>query len=82
MRINVYHEELTTEVIFVEKYVSATELTYFGVRVFMKSAPELHHVPEDDDRTAITFWWGTKAAAVRYFELISLSLKNDLNGKN
>ena len=80
MRINVYHEELTTEICFVEKYVSETKLTYFGVRLFMRSAPELHHTSNDDDRTAITFWWGTKEAAVRYFELISLSLKNDLNG--
>lgn len=79
MRINVYHEELTTETVFVETVAKGTGKTYYGVRMFMKSAPELHHVPDDDDRTAITFWWGTKRAALRHLELITESLRNDLN---
>lgn len=78
MRINIYHEELTTETRFVEVVAKGTGITYYGVRMFMKSAPELHHTPEDDDRTAITFWWGTKAAAIRHLELITMSLKSDI----
>ncbi len=67
MRINVYHEELTNEVRFVKKYVEETGKTYYGYRMFLKSAPDLHHTPEDDDRTAITLWFGTKKAAADYF---------------
>lgn len=78
MRINVYHEELTTETAFVEKHVKETGKTYYGVRMFMKSPPELHYTADDDDRTAITLWWGTKRAAIRHLELITESLKNDL----
>jgi hypothetical protein len=66
MRINVYHEELTDEVRFVEK-VAETGIVYFGIRMFQASAPELHHTPEDDDRSAITLWFGTKQAAAEYF---------------
>ncbi len=68
MRINVYSEELTAEVEFVEKFVPETKKTYFGMRMFMKSAPELHHTLEDDDRTAITFWFGTKERAIQFFK--------------
>jgi hypothetical protein len=60
MRINVYAEELTNEVVFVSKDVEDEEFgkrTFYGLRVFLKSPPELHHSPEDDDRSAITFWF-------------------------
>lgn len=63
MRINVYNEELTDDFKFVEKHVPETGKTYYGFRMFMKSPPELHHTPEDDDRTAITIWFGTKSRA-------------------
>lgn len=76
MRINVYHEELTDEVDFVEVVAKNTGITYFGVRMFMKSADDLHHTPEDDDRTAITFWWGDKASAITHLELIAARLRS------
>lgn len=56
MRINVYAEELTGEVERVEKTASNTGITYYAARAFLASASELHHTPDDDDRTAITFW--------------------------
>lgn len=59
MRINVYAEELTSEVKLVTKEVTDEKFgtrTFYGVRVFLKSPPELHADPEDDDRSAITFW--------------------------
>jgi len=68
MRINVYNEELTNDFTFVEKHVKETNKTYYGFRMFMKSAPELHHTPEDDDRTAITIWFGTKERAAKFLE--------------
>jgi hypothetical protein len=55
VRINVYAEELTDEVTVVEKEAD-TGRTFYGVRVFLRSPEELHHSPEDDDRSAITFW--------------------------
>lgn len=30
--------------------------TFYGVRMYLASPPELHDSPEDDDRSAITFW--------------------------
>ena len=55
MRINVYSQELTDEVIVVEK-VSNTKLTYSAVQMVLHSSPLLHAPPEDDDRSAVTFW--------------------------
>lgn len=74
MRINVYHEELTDEFEWAVKKVEATGKTYFGLRLFLKSAPELHHTPEDDDRTAITLWFGTKEAAREYFRNMTVNM--------
>lgn len=75
MRINVYNEELTADFQFVEKTVEETGKTYYGLRMFLKSAPELHHTPEDDDRSAITIWFGTKQKAALYFDMVSESIK-------
>lgn len=55
MRINVYSQELTGEVNVIEK-VSNTGLTYSAVQIMLHSSPMLHHLPEDDDRSAVTFW--------------------------
>jgi hypothetical protein len=55
MRINIYSQELTDEVQTAEK-VSNTGLTYSAVMLMLHSSPMLHHPPEDDDRSAVTFW--------------------------
>lgn len=55
MRINVYSQELTDEVILIEKR-SNTEVTYHAAQLVLHSSPKLHHPPEDDDRSAVTFW--------------------------
>lgn len=55
MRINVYSQELTSEVVGVEK-TSNTGLTYSAVQLILLSSPALHHPPRDDDRSAVTFW--------------------------
>jgi hypothetical protein len=68
MRINVYHEEITNEFEWVEKHVKETGKTYYGFRLYLKSAPELHHTTQDDDRSAITIWFGTKQAAADYLK--------------
>jgi len=55
MRINVYSQELTDEVELDTKE-SNTGITYSAVRLLLHSSPMLHHPPEDDDRSAVTFW--------------------------
>lgn len=70
MRINVYAEELTDETELVTKEVTDEKFgtrTFYGLRFYLKSPPELHHDPEDDDRSAITIWvpW-TKAEGHKF----------------
>lgn len=55
MRINVYSQELTDEVVVIEK-VSNTGVTYFAAQIILHSSERLHHPPMDDDRSAVTFW--------------------------
>jgi len=62
MRINVYSQELITDpdgdhpMYELDTKTSNTGLTYSAVRMFLHSSDRLHHPPEDDDRSAITFW--------------------------
>jgi hypothetical protein len=55
MRINVYSQELTAEVMPVTKQ-SNTGIVYKAVSFVLHSSPMLHHPPRDDDRSAVTFW--------------------------
>jgi hypothetical protein len=55
MRINVYSQELTEEVVLVAKE-SNTGITYHAAQLVLHSSPMLHHPPMDDDRSAVTFW--------------------------
>ncbi|QOI06217.1 hypothetical protein [Pseudomonas savastanoi] len=55
MRINVYSQELTSEVVEIQK-ISNTGLTYSAVQMILHSSEKLHHPPQDDDRSAVTFW--------------------------
>lgn len=55
MRINVYSQELTPEIVLVEK-VAETGIKYYGVRMYIDSPDSLHHTADDDDSSAITFW--------------------------
>ena len=55
MRINVYSQELTDEVILIEK-ASNTGIVYHAAQLILHSSERLHHPPDDDDRSAVTFW--------------------------
>lgn len=55
MRINVYSQELTNEVLLIEKK-SNTGVTYHAAQLILHSSERLHHPPTDDDRSAVTFW--------------------------
>lgn len=80
MRINVYTEELlkdegpngpkVAEIVWTEYISSRTgeKMRNWGVRIYLKSAPELHYIPgRDDDRSAVTFWCGPKEKNVIEF---------------
>lgn len=59
MRINIYAEELTSEVTLITKEVEDEEFgkrTFYGLRIWLVSPKVLHHSEHDDDRSAITFW--------------------------
>lgn len=56
MRVNVYHEELVNETRWWWH-------RYYGLRMFLASASELHFKPNDDDRSAVTIWFGTLTEA-------------------
>lgn len=76
MRVNIYAEELhwpdDPEELVVErvKKVADTGRTFFGVRLYLRSANELHNVPGDDDRSAITIW-GPRARVARTLRLMA-----------
>ena len=55
MRVNVYSQELTNEVILISKE-SNTGITYHAAQLILHSSDKLHHPPADDDRSAVTFW--------------------------
>lgn len=57
MRVNVYLEELTSEVVIVSKIASGTGNEFHGARVYLESPDALRYSGGlDDDRPAITFW--------------------------
>lgn len=55
MRVNVYSQELTSEVEMIEKK-SDTGIIYSAIRLYLHSSDKLHHGAGDDDRSAITIW--------------------------
>lgn len=74
MRVNVYTEELPSAAsmpmaeIVTADYISSRTgemMTNYGIRIYLKSHPDLHFIPgRDDDRSAVTFWCGAKLSNV------------------
>ena len=60
MRLNIYAEELPAEddprAVDRVSTTADTGRTFFGARLYLRSARELHDEPGDDDRSAITIW--------------------------
>lgn len=79
MRINVYSQELTPEVLLIEKK-SNTGVTYHAAQMILHSSPRLHHPPQDDDRSAVTFWIPKSQARreeiARAFERLAAMFRN------
>ena len=88
MRINVYTEELVDEAdgkpfaeIVTANYVSSRTgepMTNYGLRVFLRSAPELHYIPgRDDDRSAVTFWCGKESNLGKLIDALTLVVRTN-----
>ena len=60
MRVNIYSQELTPEVIEYTKKAN-TGIVYHAAQLILHSSPMLHHPPADDDRSAVTFWLPSSA---------------------
>ena len=58
MRIHIYEEELGEGVELIRKDNVNGNETFYGLRIWLKSPKEIleHSTPEDDDRSAVTFW--------------------------
>jgi hypothetical protein len=79
MRLNVYTEEMLrgepgdpplAEIVHADYISSRTgqPMRNYGLRIFLKSHPDLHYIPgRDDDRSAVTFWLGPKDKNVIIF---------------
>lgn len=61
---------IIAEIVTAEYVSSRTgeKMTNYGLRIYLKSHPDLHYVPpRDDDRSAVTFWCGSKEKNVFAF---------------
>lgn len=80
MRVNIYAEELTGEVVEVTT-TADTGRVQRGVRFFQHSADVLHHTADDDDRSAVTFWLpraGSRSAFVRALRTAALIAEEEV----
>lgn len=78
MRVNIYEEELTSTVELVTTSPSNgghVGITFYGVRIYLKSHPHLHYNELDDDRSAVTIWVGDKATAEILRDAFARTLK-------
>lgn len=70
---------ITAEIVMADYINSRTglEMTNYGLRIYLKSAPELHYIPgRDDDRSAVTFWCGSERQnVIKFLDLIKYCLE-------
>ena len=71
MRINIYAEELTSQIEIVRKPVNQD--LFRGVRLYLASPEILHHSIDDNDQSAVTVWvpW-TRKKGHEYNTVINL----------
>jgi hypothetical protein len=79
MRINIYSQELTNEVRCIEQEAD-TGVVHSAVRIMLHSSDKLHHTPDDDDRSAVTFWLpkstDRREALAKTFEQMAWAVRN------
>ncbi len=83
MRINVYSQEITSEIQSLSK-ASDTGIAYPAIRLFLHSSSRLHDTATDDDRSAITFWLPKsdtrREALAKTFELMAEAVRRAVPG--
>lgn len=79
MRINIYNEELTTDIEIVMKTADTGNI-FYGIRFYLKSAESLHNDKLDDDRTAVTFWADEKIKLFDLFDIARTKLNKGYRG--
>ncbi len=75
MRVNIYKEERTEEIAFVNKQ-AGTNQDFVGVRFYLHSATELHYDSGDDDRSSVTFWGRSRNEMLEFFSMVLEKLEN------
>lgn len=75
MRVQIYQEEMDTSVEVIET-TSRNGEHFYGLRIWLKTCQELldHSTPEDDDRSAITFWADDEQKLRDFADRVCLSL--------
>jgi hypothetical protein len=75
MRVQIYQEELGEGVELIQQ-TSRNGETFFGLRIWLRTCQSLldHSTPEDDDRSAVTFWASSRAALDALVEQFSSAL--------
>ena len=69
MRVNIYYEELSDEPPqVIERSAGNHALPFWGLRIWLKSPPELHRTADDDDRSAVTVWFDSIASLNDFVE--------------
>lgn len=83
MRINIYSQELTSEIQTLSK-ASGTGVQYPAVRLFLHSSDRLHNTAFDDGRSAVTFWLPEsehrREALAKTFELMAAAVRRAAGG--
>ena len=80
MRINVYNEEMLYEWQHLER-TADTGVKFDGIRMFLKSPEALHHKENDDDRSAITWFWHDAITGIKLadtLESMAITIRDSL----
>ena len=58
MRVQIYQEEMLGQSVELLRQRSRNGEDFYGLRFWLETGPKLaaHSTPEDDDRSAVTFW--------------------------
>lgn len=72
MRINICDKEITGQVQAVSEVDHDAGRTFIGLRIFLASPAVLYSDPDDDDRSAVTFWYERGAEQERSLVITTL----------
>lgn len=78
MRVQIYQEELGEGIELITQ-TSRNGEKFYGLRIWLRTCQSLldHSTPEDDDRSAVTFWADSEQA----LNLLVVSMRKAINTK-